>query len=84
MCYASAMAKKTTIDDLAIITAKGFKGVDKRFEEVGKPLDALEKDVKAMDTRFDRIETLLLRDQTNRLERLEDTVLQLKVKAGMR
>ncbi len=66
-----------TIEDLAIITANGFKGVDKRFDEVDKRFDEVDK-------RFDRIENLLLRDHVQRIERLEDTVLQLKVKVGMR
>ena len=64
------MAKKMTIEDLAHITANGFKAVDKRFDEV--------------DKRLDRIENLILRDHIQRIERLEDTVLQLKVKVGMR
>lgn len=64
------MTKKTTIENLAVITANGFKGVDKRFDGV--------------DKRFDRIENILLRDHLNRIERLEDTVLRLKVKVGVR
>ncbi len=52
------MAKKTTIEDLAVITAKGFGGVDKQFEAVDKRFDG-------MDKRFDRIENLLLRDHLN-------------------
>ena len=61
------MAKKTTIDELARITAKGFEGVESEMKKG-----------------FDRIENLLLRDHLNRIERLEDTVLQLKVKVGIR
>lgn len=68
------MAKKMTIEDLAVITANGFKAVDKR-------IDVVESE---MNKRFDRIENLLLRDHLNRIERLEDTVLRLKVKAGIR
>jgi len=72
------MAKKVTIDDLATITANGFKGVDKR-------IDAVETGLRAeMQKGFDRIENLLLRDQMQRIEKLEDAVLQLKVKVGMR
>ncbi|MDO8564930.1 MAG: hypothetical protein Q7R88_02965 [bacterium] len=69
-----AKERKTTIEDLARITAKGFEANEKRF-------DTLETD---MQKGFDRIENLLLRDHLNRIERLEDTVLQLKVKVGMR
>lgn len=73
----SVMAKKMTIENLAVITANGFKGVDKKFEAVDKRFDEVDK-------RFDRIENLLLRDHLNRIERLEDAVLRLKVKAGIR
>lgn len=71
------MVKKMTIEDLAVITAGGFKGVDKRFDEVDKRFDGI-------DTRLNHIENLILRDHVQRIERLEDTVLQLKVKVGMR
>ena len=72
------MAKKMTMDDLARMTAEGFKGVEKQVTaEVG----ALRAD---METGFNRIENLLLRDHLNRIEHLEDAVLQLKVKVGMR
>ena len=68
------MVKKMTIEDLAVITANGFKGVDTKIEGVEKEMRA----------GFNRIENLLLRDHLNRIERLEDTVLQLKVKVGVR
>lgn len=64
------MAKKMTIEDLAVITANGFEGVDRRLDGI--------------DKRLDHIENILLRDHLNRIERLEDTVLRLKVKVGMR
>ncbi len=75
------MAKKMTIEDLAVITANGFKSVDKRFEAMEERIDGLETGI---NKRLDRIENLLLRDHLNRIERLEDTVLRLKVKAGIR
>ncbi len=68
------MPKKMTIEDLAVITANGFRGVDERIDGVES----------GMNKRFDRIENLLLQDHLNRIERLEDTVLRLKVKAGIR
>ena len=68
------MAKKTTIDDLARMTAEGFEGVESKMK----------KGFDEVDKRFDRIENILLRDHLNRIERLEDTVLRLKVKAGIR
>ncbi len=80
----NVMAKKMTIDDLAIITANGFKAVDKRLDGIDARLDGIDKRLDAIDTRLDHIENILLRDHLNRIERLEDTVLQLKVKAGVR
>ena len=77
------MVKKMTIDDLAAMVKRGFDEtaketvVDKRFYEVDKRFDEVDK-------RLDRIENLILRDHVQRIERLEDTVLQLKVKVGMR
>ncbi len=75
------MTKKMTIEDLAVITANGFRGVDKRFESMEARIDGLETGI---NKRLDRIENLLLQDHLNRIERLEDTVLRLKVKAGIR
>lgn len=77
------MAKKMTIDDLAGMVKRGFDetaketDVNKRFDDVDERFDK-------MDKRLDRIENLILRDHVQRIERLEDTVLQLKVKVGMR
>lgn len=68
------MVKRMTIEDLAIITANGFKGVDTKIGDLDKK----------MQDGFDRIENLLLRDHLNRIERLEDTMLRLKVKVGIR
>lgn len=75
------MAKKMTIEDLAVITANGFKAVDKRFDELENRFDAR---FDGIDKRLDHIENILLRDHLQRIERLEDTVLQLKVKVGIR
>ena len=77
------MAKKMTIEDLAIMVKRGFDEtatealVNKRFEAVDERFDGIDK-------RLDRIENLLLRDHLNRIESLKDTVLRLKVKAGIR
>ena len=75
------MAKKTTIEDLARMTAEGFEGVESKMK---KGFDEVDKRFNEVDKRFDRIENILLRDHLNRIERLEDTVLRLKVKAGIR
>ncbi len=64
------MAKKITIDDLAIMVQKGFEetakkaDIDKRFDEV--------------DKRFDRIENILLKQHSDRIEKLELEMMRLK------
>ena len=37
--------KKVTIDGLAVMVARGFSGVDKRFDVVEKDISELKKDV---------------------------------------
>lgn len=55
------MVKKMTIEDLAVITANGFNGVDKLIDDVESE----------MKKGFDRIENLLLCDHLNRIEGLK-------------
>lgn len=40
--------KKITIDDLAIMVAKGFSKVDERFDKVDERFEKVEKDIKEM------------------------------------
>ena len=56
--------KETTIDDLAVMVKHGFDGMDKRFNEV--------------DKRFDRLERLILVDHRQRIERLEEKVADIR------
>ncbi len=42
--------KKMTIEDLAVITAKGFESVDKRFDVLEKDVNGLKKDVTELKT----------------------------------
>jgi len=75
------MVKKMTIDDLAGMVKRGFddaaRSVNKCFDDVHKRCDGIDK-------RLDRIENILSPDHVNRVGKLEDTVLQLKVKVGIR
>ncbi len=75
--------KETTIDDLAVMVQKGFIGVDTRFDGIDVRLDGIDVRLDKMDTRLDHIENLLIRDHTNRIERLEDVSRQLQVKLGV-
>jgi len=62
------MAKKITIDSLAVMIGKGFAGVDKKFEEMSKD----------MNKRFDRIENILIKQQNEKIERLEARMHRLE------
>lgn len=62
------MAKKITIDSLAGMIGKGFAGVDKKFEEMNK----------GMNKRFDRIENILIKQQNERIEKLETRMHKLE------
>lgn len=65
--------KKMTIEDLAQITAKGFRGVDERFDRVDKQIgelaEILAKFIKATDENF--------RHVTAGLDRVRDDVSDL-------
>ncbi len=63
-------------DDLAAMTARGFEETATKTE-----LHAVEA---RLDIRLDRIENILLRDHNNRIERLEDKLLQVEVILGQR
>jgi len=73
--------KKTTIEDLAIITQKGFASVDEKIENLDDKVDNLTIE---MNTRFDRIENILIRAHENRLDKIEDDIRILKTLAGKR
>ena len=65
--------KKMTIEDLAIMVGKGFKGVDRRFDAVDRRIDALTdivaKLARAMDDNFKHVYA--------RLDRIRDDISDL-------
>lgn len=73
------MAKKkekpVSTNTLARMVGRGFEAVDKRFKETHEEIGGLRKE---MNDRFDRVENILLRSHDNRLEKLEDFMLQTK------
>lgn len=81
------MTKKKTIeekiDDLAAMTARGFADVDKRFEQVDKRFDEMDKRFDEIDKRFDRLE-FLVNGHDHRIDVLEDKMLQVARKIGLR
>ena len=80
--------KNTTVGDLAVMVADSFKWVGENIsdlrEETKKSFSEINIRLDSMDTRLDRIENLLLRDHLNRIERLEDSMLAVKKKVGVR
>ena len=60
-----------TVDNLAVMVAKGFERVDARFDGIDKRLDKV-------DTRLDHIENLLIRGLENRTDKIEDDIRVLK------
>lgn len=73
--------KKTTIEDLARMVANGFNGVESRMA-TRIDLNNLKKDVgnlrSEMNSRFDKVENLILIDHKRRLEKLESDMKELK------
>jgi hypothetical protein len=63
--------KQITIDDLAVMIQDGFSETNERFGEMNKRFDRVE-------TRLDRIENVRLGGHEQRIERLEDGILQVK------
>ncbi|OIO49612.1 hypothetical protein COX74_00195 [bacterium (Candidatus Gribaldobacteria) CG_4_10_14_0_2_um_filter_41_16] len=84
--------KNITINDLAIMVKHGFDGVDKRFDGVDKRFDGVDKRFDEIDKefvgvrkRFEKIETQLYRievtvlhDHRQRIEKLEDEIVDIK------
>ena len=77
--------KNITINDLAIMVKHGFDGVDKRFDGVDKRFDEIDKEFVGVRKRFEKIETQLYRievtvlhDHRQRIEKLEDEIVDIK------
>jgi len=81
-------SKNTSVNELAVMIADSFKWVDENIsdlrEETKKSFSEINIRLDSMDTRLDRIENLLLRNHLNRIERLEDSMLAVKKKVGVR
>ena len=62
------VSKNITINDLAVMVGKGFAGVDKKFEEMSKE----------MNKRFDRIENILIKQQNDKIAKLEERMNRIE------
>ncbi len=54
-----------TIDDLAVMVAKGFEHIDKKFEVIDKRFDAIDKRFDVIDERFNKIDQTLYEMQSD-------------------
>jgi archaellum component FlaC len=77
--------KRITLEDLAMMVARGFNevsirftGVETRLDKVETRLNRVETRLDRVETRLDRIENLILTDYRNRLERVEDKIRVLE------
>ena len=66
-------------DDLAAMIQRGFEETASKIE-----LGEVKSELGEVKIRLDRIENILLRDNTNRIERIEDKLLQVEVLLGQR
>lgn len=67
-------AKKTTIDDLARMVARGFSSVEEKMATK----EQLEKVEKRLDARLDNIEKIILRQQGDHIKNLDRRVSHLE------
>ena len=51
-----AMVRKVTIDELALMIGKGFRGVDERFDKMDERIDGMDERFDRMDKRFDKMD----------------------------
>ncbi|MBI3075207.1 MAG: hypothetical protein HYY92_03295 [Parcubacteria group bacterium] len=68
-------------DELAAMTARGFEETATKSELEEVRLE-LKGEIGEVKMRLDRMENILLRDHDNRIERLEDKLLQVEVILG--
>ncbi|OGZ12288.1 MAG: hypothetical protein A3D67_03145 [Candidatus Lloydbacteria bacterium RIFCSPHIGHO2_02_FULL_51_22] len=66
-------------DDLAAMIQRGFEETASKTE-----LGEVKSELGEVKVRLDRVENILLRDRTNRIERIEDKLLQVEVLLGQR
>lgn len=73
---------KVTIEDLAVMTQKGFSSLEvrmeERFDQIDRKFDIIDTRLDRVEFRLDRIENILARDLQNRIERLEDDMQRVK------
>lgn len=66
--------KETTTNELAVMVAKGFSSMDRKFEAIDKKFEAIDSRFDEIDSRFDEID--------RRFERLETIVFKIDTKVN--
>lgn len=66
------MAKKITIDGLALMIGKGFTGTDKKFGAMDKKMDA---GFKAINERLDKFQSDRIEKLEERMHRIEEALI---------
>lgn len=81
----------SSIDGLAILFKNNFDRIDERFEQVDERFDQMDRRFEQVDARFDqmdrrldRIENISIGAHERRIENLEDNVLEIKTKIGLK
>ena len=74
-------ATKDELENLALITAKGFASVDERFERVDERFEKMDERFDKMDERFDKLE-FMVGGHGRRLDKTEDNIRILKTAIG--
>jgi chromosome segregation ATPase len=69
-----------TIEDLVVMTQKGFGEVNERFNKVDKRFNEVDKRFDKFDERFDKIENILIARHDREIELLRDRILQIETK----
>ena len=77
--------KSITLDDLALMTQRGFEAmnerfeqVDQRFAQIDQRFERIDKKFEGVDVRLDRIEHLIGGSHDRRLDKIEDDMRVVK------
>lgn len=72
--------KETTTNDLAVMVAKGFSSMDRKFDAIDKRFEAIDSRFDEIDKRFERLETIVFKIDTKvndidkRLKKVEEAI----------
>ena len=70
--------KNITIEDLARMVGEGFDSMDKGFNNVDRRFDGVDKKFKEINARLNRIENIILKQYSQKIEILERRMKHLE------